>query len=110
MVNHFQNTLSEPNPNRSKESDRIIRHIPHLVSRDQNLALMKVVMLEKVEEVVKGLAKSKAPGQDRFTTELYQATWPIMGTDILEVVEESRRLRKEHPALNSTFLVLISKS
>lgn len=36
--------------------------------------------------------------------------WPILGIDILEVVEESRQPRKVHSNLNSTFLALIPKS
>lgn len=50
---------------------------------------MWAITLEEVEEVVKFLAKNKALGPDRFTTELFQAAWPILGKDILEVLEES---------------------
>jgi len=36
-----------------------MRNIPHILSRDKNLALMRAVMLEEVEEVVKGMEKTR---------------------------------------------------
>lgn len=41
--------------------------------------------------------------------EFYQASWHFLGQDILEVVEESRRLQKVWNGLNSTLLSLIPK-
>ena len=38
-----------------------------MVSRDQKLGLMRVVSLEEVEELVKGMVKNKSPSSDRFT-------------------------------------------
>ena len=69
MVNHFHKMLSESNRDKSEAIVWITRHIPQLVSKDQNLAPRRVVTLEEMEEVVKGLAKNKASRLDEFTTE-----------------------------------------
>jgi len=46
--------------------------------------------MEEVQEVVKFLEKDKAPGPNDFTVLFFQETYPILGKDILEVVEESQ--------------------
>lgn len=74
FVNHFQNLLLESIPDRLEVIDRITRHIPQLAIRDQNLALMRVVTLEEVEEVVEGLAKENMSGPDGFIIEFFQVT------------------------------------
>eukprot|EP00253_Pinus_taeda_P032182 PITA_32182 len=66
-----------------------------MITRDQNLTLMRVTTIEELEEVVKGLKKNKATEPDGFTTEFYQAAWKFIANGILEVVEESRRNQKE---------------
>lgn len=72
LAGHFKDPLTEPQVNREVAIGRICNEIPKLITRDQNLALMRAATLEEVEEIVKGMKKNKAPG-----------------LDILEVVEES---------------------
>jgi len=74
LVNHFQNLLSESILDRLEVIDRITRHIPQLVIRDQNLALVRVVTLEEVEEVLKGLVRNNTSGPNGFTIEFFQVT------------------------------------
>eukprot|EP00253_Pinus_taeda_P023556 PITA_23556 len=62
-------------PFRTEAIGRISKEIPKMVTRDQNLALMRAATLEEVEEVVKGLKRNKAIGPDGFTAEFYQASW-----------------------------------
>ena len=73
-MDHFHSLLSGPVLDQSEAIQIITRHIPHLVIRDQNLALMRVVTLEEIEEVVKGMAKNKSLGLDGFTKYLFQAS------------------------------------
>ena len=110
LINHLRDLLTEPQGDRKEAKQRISQHIPLKVTQEQNLALMRVATLEEVEEIVKGMKKNKAPGPDRFTAEFFQATWPFMEKDILDVVEESRRNQKVCPRLNSTFITLIPKT
>jgi len=72
LVDHFKDLLAEPRVNRRAAIGRICNEIPELITRDQNLALMRAATLEEVEEIVKGMKKNKAPGLDGFTMEFYQ--------------------------------------
>jgi len=110
LVDHFKDLLTEPQVNRRTAIERICNEIPELITRDQNLALMRAATLEEVEEIVKGMKKNKAPGPNGFTVEFYQEGWKFLGQDILEVVEESCRNQKVCPSLNSTLLSLIPKN
>eukprot|EP00253_Pinus_taeda_P003560 PITA_03560 len=110
LVNHFRSLLTKPQRNRTEAIGRISKEIPKLVTRDQNLALMRGATLEEVEETMKGLKRNKAPGPDGYTAEFYQACWHFLGEDILAVVEEARIHQKVWPGLNSTLLTLITKT
>lgn len=109
LVEHFKAILSKPNVNRSEDIDKICHHIPKKVSRDQNLALLRVITKDELEETINKMAKNKAPGPDGFTIEFYQANWSFMGNDLLDLVEESRCSKRMHQGLNATFLALIPK-
>jgi len=109
LVNHFKDMLRKPNFGREEVIHRITHQIPSKVSREHNLALLREITLEEVEEVVKNLPKNKALGPDGFTAEFYQATWDFMGKEIGEMVEESRRTRNVYPALNSKLISPILK-
>ena len=109
LHNHFKELLTEPTPNREDAIAKRTRHIPSIITREQNLALLREVSLEEVEVAVMHLPRIKAPGPDGFTAEFFKAAWNFMGQDITDVVEESRRHRKIYPALNATFLTLILK-
>eukprot|EP00253_Pinus_taeda_P007285 PITA_07285 len=74
------------------------------------MALLRVITEKEVEETVKTMAKNKAPRPDRYTSEFFQATWSFMRQDIVNAVEESRWMKRMHPAWNATFFALISKT
>jgi hypothetical protein len=61
-------------------------------------------------KTLKGFKGSKSPGPDGWTVEFFLTFYDILGNDILEMVEESRRKGWVSGALNATFLALIPKS
>ena len=63
----------------------------------------------EVENVVKQMAKDKAPGPDGFTTNFFHAGWEWLIEEIWDLVEDSRKSKSVLRALNSTFLTLIPK-
>jgi hypothetical protein len=53
------------------------------------------------------MPKNKSPCPGGFTTDFYQAHWPILKGDIWVVVEDSKIHSNVLPSLNTTFLSLI---
>lgn len=110
LVQHFKGLLIEQNIIREDNIHKISQHIPNLVSRNQNLALLRVITKAEVDEAIKNMEKNKAPRPDGFTGEFFQATWTFMSEDLVNIVEESRCTKRMHPPLNATFLALIPKT
>jgi ATP phosphoribosyltransferase len=90
LVNHFQGIAKEPNQDRSEAIQRIIQHIPKLVTEDQNVSLSKPIAKEEIDQVVQEMPNGKAPGPDGFTVEFFKACWEVVKHDIYGVVEDSR--------------------
>eukprot|EP00253_Pinus_taeda_P021248 PITA_21248 len=110
LVNHFKDILREPQTNRSDAIAKISSEIPNVVTRDQNLALMRKITMEEVEDIVRNMKRNKAPGPDGYTVEFFQAGWKFLATEVLEVVEEARINQRIWPGINSTLLTLIPKT
>jgi len=110
LVQYFKVLLTEPNIIRGDNINKIIQHIPNLMSRDQNLALLRKKSKAKVEEVIRNMVRNKAPGPDGFTVKFFQVTWSFLGEDIVKLVEESRCTKIMRLTLNSTFLALTPKT
>jgi hypothetical protein len=53
--------------------------------------------------------KERSPGPDGWTTEFFTFFFDLVGSDLLQMVEDSRIKGKISKSLNSTFLVLIPK-
>eukprot|EP00253_Pinus_taeda_P015705 PITA_15705 len=110
MVNHFKDILREPQTNRADAIAKISTEIPNVVTRDQNLALMRKITMEEVEDIVRNMKRNKAPGPDGYTVEFFQAGWKFLAAEVLEVVEEARINQRIWPGINSTLLTLIPKT
>jgi len=48
LVDHIKGILTEPNISREEEIMNVCQHIPKKVSREQNLALLRVIAKEEV--------------------------------------------------------------
>jgi hypothetical protein len=68
------------------------------------------VLLSNVLTTLKGFVASKSPGLDDWTVEFLLEFFDLLGSKLLEVVEESRLKGKVTGALNETFPNLILKS
>lgn len=109
LVQYFRNITRENNPDREQSIREIIRHIPKLVSREDNFNLNKSITEEEVSEVLKDTWNCKAPGPDGFNVDFFKACWHIVKQDILSVVEDSRSRKTILKALNTSFISLIPK-
>eukprot|EP00253_Pinus_taeda_P032882 PITA_32882 len=86
FIQHFKEMSKEPNINQAEAIEGITRHIPRLITEEQNTLLLKPISLQEVETTANSL----------------KAVW--------QVVEESRSMRWMYPGLNATFIALIPKS
>lgn len=71
---------------------------------------MGEVTKEEVKSIIKSMAKDKSLGPDGWTIELFQHFFNQIGSELTEVVEESRRKGVVYPPFNSTFIALIPKN
>jgi hypothetical protein len=99
----------EPEIDWAKAIQKIVKHIPILVTKEHSRNLGNPILLEEVDIVVQEMPNGKSPRPDGFTLEFFKACWEVVKRDIYEVLEDSRRSTSFLKALNSTFITLIPK-
>jgi hypothetical protein len=109
LTNYYKYLLTEPIKDRMPTIHKITRHIPSLVTQEQNEALTRPITQEEVDQAVKEMPPGKAPGPDGFTTDFFHYCWSLIREEVWQVVEESRTLGQVLSAFNATFLTLIPK-
>eukprot|EP00253_Pinus_taeda_P009181 PITA_09181 len=109
LVQHFRGITEENNLKREQCIKEITKNIPKMVSREDNFKLNKPVIEDEVNDVIKDMENSKAPGPDGFNVDFFKACWNIVKQDILNAVEDSRRNNTLLNALNTSFISLIPK-
>jgi exonuclease III len=109
LTSFYQDLLTETNTSREEAIQKVTRHIPKLITPDQNSALLRPITQSEVDLAVKNMPPGKAPGPDGFTTDFFHHCWEMIKEDVWRVVEESRTSGKVLTALNATFITLIPK-
>lgn len=107
FVQHFWDISRENNLGREKSINEIIRYIPMLVFREDNINLNRPVTEEEVSEVLKEMQNGKELGPDGFNVDFFKACWDIVKLDILNVVEDSSGSKTILKALKTSFISLI---
>jgi len=74
------------------------------------MELNREVTLGELEATLKWFKKDKSPSPNGWSVEFYLAFFDILGHDLLKVIEECKKTRRIHGAINSTFIALIPKS
>ena len=88
---------------------KVIRIFPSFICPEEKDTFTGSVTLSKVEAALKTFKKDKSPGPDGWPVEFYLAFCDLLGPDLVNLVETSRRLGRVVPSLNSTFIALIPK-
>ena len=109
LTKHFNNRAQEPGVDRTEAIEELTQAIPKIITNEKNLALIREISLDEVEEAIRSMPNDKAPRPDGFTINFYKACWSFVKTEIWEVVEDSRCSCSILKSLNSTFLALIPK-
>lgn len=88
---------------------KITDNIPKLITEENNQLLLRPVDLQEVENAIHQLKEGKAPGPDRFTSNVFHSFWELIKLEVWQIVEESRTMRWMLLAMNATFIALIPK-
>ena len=99
----------ETESNRRVSIEQITKHIPRLVSEEQNESLLHPISQEEVNEAMQQTPAGKAPSLDGFTAYFFHYCWHFIKTDMWQIVEESHKTLGVLLAFNATFLTLIPK-
>jgi hypothetical protein len=78
LVNYYKDLLTEPVQDRSEAITTITQHIPNLISREHNEALMRPISIEEVDQAMKETPAGKAPRPDDFTSDFFHYCWPMV--------------------------------
>eukprot|EP00253_Pinus_taeda_P029977 PITA_29977 len=106
---HFQRIFSDTGEATIAEVIRTAQCFPRFVEEDEADELSIPVSKEEVEAAMKNMAKDKSPGPDGWTIELFLHFFDLIGSEITDVVEESRLKGEIYRPFNSTFIALIPK-
>eukprot|EP00253_Pinus_taeda_P032627 PITA_32627 len=109
LVKHVQGIAQENTLYRDPFIKDLIKHIPKLVSREDNCNLNSPITEKEVSEVLKEMKNGKAPGSDGFNVDFFKACWNIVKEDIIRVMEDSRLNKTILRALNTSFISIIPK-
>eukprot|EP00253_Pinus_taeda_P012133 PITA_12133 len=109
LVKHFLDIAKENFLERKPFIKNLVKHIPKLVSREDNGNLNRPVTEQEISEVLKETQNGKAPSPDGFNVDFFKSCWNIVKEDIVEIVEDSRRNKTILKALNTSFIALIPK-
>lgn len=81
-----------------------------MIDETNSHALFKLVSIEELKVVLFHFKNEKSPGPDSWTAEFLTSFFDLVGEDLLEMVEESRRIGSIVGGLNETILTLIPKA
>jgi hypothetical protein len=92
-----------------QDSVSVANLFPHFVTAEDTNLLDSPCMLQEVLGALNSFNKDRSPGPDGWTVEFFLHFFDLVGTDLLDLVEDSRLRGRIIGALNSTFLTLIPK-
>eukprot|EP00253_Pinus_taeda_P011302 PITA_11302 len=108
-MRHFQNIFSDTGETTIAEIIRTAQCFPRFIEEGMDDELSVPVSKEEVEAATKSMGKDKSPGPDGWTVELFLHFFDLIGSDIADVVEDSRLRGEIYKPFNSTFITLIPK-
>lgn len=109
ITTFFSNLLNNLDGSQLSEQKQLLEVIPKIITDEQNQNLNERIKLEEVFQALNQLPSGKAPGPDGFLADFFKKCWHILGQDLAEALECSRRSRRNLKEVNNTFIALIPK-
>lgn len=91
------------------DNNTILNALEHKVTPEMNDTIMKPYTEEEVQQAIKQMHPTKAPGPDGMTPLFYQKFWHVIKVDVLHAVLDILNNAKDPTSLNHTHIVLIPK-
>eukprot|EP00253_Pinus_taeda_P025214 PITA_25214 len=107
--NHYKELYGTRLEGSKEDTEDLLSHIPHLITHEDNQALLKPVSEEEIIKVIWAMDLDKAPGLDGFTIHFFKICWDIIKTYLLKMIHGFFGKAKIGGGTNSTFLALIPK-
>jgi hypothetical protein len=108
-TNHFKSFYGATEHKNLHDPVYVARLFPRSVTVEDSQHLDSPCTIHEVRDALNSFSKDKSPSPDDWTVEFFLHFFELVGTDLLELVEDSRIRGKVIGALNSTFLTLIPK-
>ena len=108
---YFSNLLGSENEDVDPLSVQEIQQLQSFRC-DESMAsrLCTIPSVQEIKNTVFSLPYNKAPGPDGFTTEFFCSTWNVVGSDMVNVVQDFFRNPSMLRQLNATVITLIPKT
>lgn len=71
LITHFKYVHQEPQVNRQSAINKILQHVPKIITEEHNQLLLRLVTLLEVESTLDQMKDGKAPGPDGFTSNFF---------------------------------------
>ncbi|KAM5549757.1 hypothetical protein ABKV19_000925 [Rosa sericea] len=107
VVQHFTSAFSDDG--NIDDTGLVENLIPSMVSDSENCSLLAIPSAEDVKNVVFSMNVDSAPGPDGYTGHFFQASWDVVGLDVVRAVRSFFQSGYILPNLNSSFVALIPK-
>jgi hypothetical protein len=107
ILNYFQGIFGVEN--NCISNDLVVRTIPKLVTEEENNMLIRLPLREEIKAAIFDLNGDGAPGPDGFGGHFYQFFWDIVGSDVVNSVQEFFLKGVLAENINSNLIVLIPK-
>ncbi|XP_055806845.1 uncharacterized protein LOC129875566 [Solanum dulcamara] len=81
----------------------------HVLTRAQQLELIKSFTDIEVKQALKSIGDSKEPGEDGFNSYFFKQTWPVTGEEITAAVLDFFQTSEMYAPISRTSVILIPK-
>ncbi|KAL6505387.1 hypothetical protein OROGR_025204 [Orobanche gracilis] len=109
IMSFYQKLLGTP-ANTSLAVDIQAVQAGNILTHHHRLALVAPITADEIYKALMSIGDASAPGADGFTAKFYKCSWHIIGSDIIDAIQDfflNGRLLK---SLNTSLITLIPKS
>ncbi|KAL0346366.1 UNVERIFIED_CONTAM: hypothetical protein Scaly_1652600 [Sesamum calycinum] len=109
FVSYFHSLLGGTRPHKVMDISFLRQELKHTLTLEEANLLNAPVTRKEIKEALFDIDEESAPGLDGYTSAFFEATWPVVGQAISEVIGEFFRTGKLLKQINTTLLALIPK-